>query len=189
MGLFDLFKRRSRTPARPGLPPTEFDCPRCPHYTFAHYALRLFAFHHPLNCMAILSSPESETFLADLLESAAEHCRERGETADFQASDLVVHRVRTGSFPCAIIEMPPPRAITEAFYAALVLLVDTELAKPDLTNASLRYFTLEKGFTEDGSSRTVLCEWTSEGSHVNYGDGPAPDWEAFAHAIARQLSK
>lgn len=50
----------------------------------------------------------------------------------------------------------------------------------------VRYFTLEKGQNLDGSDRTVLCEWERHETgprHENFGDGPAPDPEAFLAAV------
>jgi hypothetical protein len=41
----------------------------------------------------------------------------------------------------------------------------------------------------DGVPYTVLGEWTADGTHVNYGDGPpADDLSGFVAAVARYLS-
>jgi hypothetical protein len=45
-------------------------------------------------------------------------------------------------------------------------------------------FTLEVGFDfETNSPRTVLCGWTKEGTHLNFGDGPSPNVASFVEAI------
>jgi hypothetical protein len=189
MGIFDFLKRKPAEDPLEAVAANEADQPRCPHYTFAHVALRSVAFQQPLQCLAVLASPDARAFIADLLQSVSEFCREQGREADFRANDVVVHMVRAGGYPCAVIEMPPPRATTETFYVALVLLVDPSEASPDFEKVALRYFTLEKGFVLDGPPRTVLGEWTAEGSHVNYGDGPAPGLEPFLQAISELLAK
>ncbi len=137
----------------------------------------------------MLASPNAQTFIADLLQKVSEFCREREQEADFSVKDVVVHLVGAAGYPCAVIEMPPPQATTETFYVALVLLVNPTAEVPDLDKVALRYFTLEKGFVLDGPPRTVLGEWTAEGIHLNYGDGPVPQLEPFVQAIAKLLAK
>lgn len=160
--------------------------PRCGHYSLAHYALRGVAFQDPLFFLGVLASPESQRFLADLLRRVQEHCRDREPLAQFSVEELSVHKRRIGPRPCAIVEMPAPRAVAEAFYAAGVLLADpAELIQGE--PAPLRYFTLERGMSLDGSRRTVLCEWTSDGTHRNYGDGPPPTPDEFLRAIEKLL--
>src|SRR5579885_790015 len=163
--------------------------PRCPHYTFAHVALRSVAFRHPAGCLGVLASPDAHAFLADLLRSVDEHCREMGRPGQLAVDDLNVHRGRCGDYPCAVVEMPRPRGITEAFFVALVLLVDMSADEPDFDHAALRYFTLEKGAMLGGPPRTVLCEWTADGSHVNYGDGPPAELGAFVDKVAEMVSR
>lgn len=79
--------------------------------------------------------------------------------------------------------------MTEAYFVAAVLLVDLEQETPEVDQPALRYFTLEYGATLDGPPRTVLCEWTAEGSHLNYGDGPEPTLATFAEAIEQLLTR
>jgi hypothetical protein len=53
---------------------------------------------------------------------------------------------------------------------------------------SIRYVTLERGSRiETGQTRTVLCEWTADGSHVNFGDGPPPSINDFTKAVAAHV--
>ena len=57
--------------------------------------------------------------------------------------------------------------------------------------AIIRYFTLELGeFFEPVSRRgTFFCEWTADGEHRNYGEGPPPDIAAFCEAIRIKIEK
>ena len=131
MGLFDFFRRKpQKSPAR-DLVEADLPEPRCHHYTLAHYALRSVAFERPLAFLGVLASPDAAKFLTDLMRSVSEHCREREPRPDFSSDDLTLHKVRVGVFPCAVIEMPRPRAITEAFFVAAVLLADLDQELPE----------------------------------------------------------
>jgi hypothetical protein len=152
--------------------------PRCAHYTLAHYALREASLSDPLLYLAILASPQRQMFLEKLLESVVESCAEQNEP-DFAASDLKVHCLRINRYPCAIVELPPPRAFAEAFFTALIACVDPSGPIPDRSSVNAHYYTLECGVSMDGSPRTVLAEWTRDGTHNNFGDGPAPTLDDF----------
>ncbi len=189
MGLFDFFRRGPQPPPQPAAPQSDLAEPRCHHYTLAHQALRTVAFEQPAGFLGLLASPEARSFLADLLTAVTEHCQGREPWPDFGVEALTIHTFRVGQFPCAVVELPPPRAVTEAFFVAAVLLVDLDREQPAPQEAALRYFTLEKGFVLDGPPRTVLGEWTAEGSHHNYGDGPAPQLGPFVRAMEAMLAR
>jgi hypothetical protein len=40
-----------------------------------------------------------------------------------------------------------------------------------------------------GPERTVLCEWTNDGTHANYGTGPEATLEALANALDELLNQ
>jgi hypothetical protein len=157
------------------------------HYVFAHYALRSVALNDPVFYLGVLASPDGLAFLDDLLTKVREHARPGDPPPDFTAADCRIHTVRAGVYPCAVVELPPPRAMPEAYFTATVLLVDPADEQVDLKNAAVRYFTLELGLTLDGKSRTVLCEWARDGTHCNFGDGPSPTIEEFVPALGRLL--
>jgi hypothetical protein len=70
-----------------------------------------------------------------------------------------------------LIAMPPPTEIPDAHFIAIT------------TSPTLRYFTLERGANDLGQPRTVLGEWTQDGRHANFGDGPPADPVLFLHAV------
>ena len=152
---------------------------RCGHYTFAHVALRQIAFDDPLTFLGVLASPDAMRFLADVLRQVREHCKDVEPLADFSVEEVTVHKRRIGRFPCAIIEMPPPQEVPEAFFVGAVLLVDPTQEIDESKGVDLHYYTLEKGAVFEGVPRTVLCEWTADGSHLNFGFGPPPTVDAF----------
>lgn len=159
--------------------------PRCCHYTFAHIALRLNCLTDPRSVLALLASSQTRPYLANVLRAVADGCRDREPQPDFTADDVVIHHLRIGAFPGVVFELPPARAVAEAHLAAMAVLGDPS-ATPQ---PEVRYFTLEKGMSLDGPRRTVLCEWTADGSHLNLGDGPEPTVIAFVAAITPHLSR
>ncbi len=176
MGLFDFFKRKKPLPPEDDGPSAD--------YAFAHYALRQIALSDPLQFLAIAASPDANRFIDAVLKDVAEQC---GRPTSFDATSVKIHPVRVKEFPCAVIELPEPRAMAEAFMVALVAPIDMSANEPPVTNSITgRFFTLEKGFTLSNVPRTVLAEWTMT-SHLNYGDGPPATVEAFIAAIAAQV--
>lgn len=189
MGLFNFFGRKPPKTPEAHLAEPALDRPRCHHYTLAHVALRSVALEQPVAFLGMLASPEAPRFLADLMRSVSEHCKKHEPQPDFRIEDITIHKVRIDNYPCAAIEMPRPRAMTEAYFVAAVLLNDLEEELPNPQEAPLRYFTLEKGlvFDDPPRDRTVLCEWTRDGTHLNYGDGPEPRLEALIEAVRKLL--
>jgi hypothetical protein len=188
MGHFDFLRRKA--PQLPDPNSEQLDYPRCHHYALAHVALRSAAFCDPLGYLSVLASPKARRFPARLLRSVSdsEHCRQEEPQPDFTIEDIAVHLVRAGRYPCAVIELPRPKATTEAYFTAAVLLAVPEDGMPETAPLELRYFTLEKGFVLAGPPRTVLCEWTFDGTHLTFGDGPATQLEAFVRAVEELAS-
>jgi hypothetical protein len=179
MGLFDRLRRRPPAPAAA----EDEEKPRLRHYEFAHFALRQVALSDPLAFLGNMASELRQEFLAAVLAMVDERFGDAADAGEFTARDFRVLPTRVGRYPCAIVVMPPPGAVTEAHLIALVMLAD--LSDPDAVHGEIqgRYFTLEQGIHIDRSTRTVLCEWTADGQHLNYGDCPEPTPAAFAAAI------
>ncbi len=68
--------------------------------------------------------------------------------------------------------------MAEAYFVAIIVKY-----KDDGSNY-YRFITLEFSKNPDGAKQTVLGEWTN-GSHRNYGDGGAPQREAFTESLKR----
>ncbi len=185
MGLFDFLRRKE---SQPNEIREHLAQPRLQHYMMAHVALRSLAFENPLAYLGILGSPDANMFFAQLMESVSEQCPDEPDPG-YRPDEISVHCLRVHSFPCAIVQMPSPKATTEAFFTAAVLMHDPSHDIPEPTQMKLRYLTLEKGFHADGTSRTVLCEWTSEGSHLNFGDGPPPELKLFINELEKAVDQ
>ncbi len=185
MSLFHFGKRK-----RPDSPPPQLNNgpPRDHHYAFAHVVFRSLALNSPLQCLGILASEQAREFLQFAYDQTCEACREHGEP-DFTPDEVTVHCGRVGNYPSAVLQMPPPVGTTEAYFVAVVALVDTTGEPPaDIENIPARFFTLEKGISFDESERTVLGEWTDT-THSNYGTGPEPTVSAFVRQITSFLEK
>ena len=182
MGLFSFFKRNKQSEMEAYL---EANKPRVQHYLFAHRAVREFAFENPMIAFGgLLSDDLRDQTAGALWNSVTEAMEGSGEpTEPFPG---IESRLSTacGVFPCALIKMPTPRKQTEAHFVAIVLRVDPKKDNPS-PPIPISYFTLEHG-GPDGT--TVLGEWTKEGQHVNHGEGPPAEWEAFEQAVARRIA-
>jgi hypothetical protein len=155
------------------------------HYVLAHVAFRSFCQDNPLGFFAMMASPNRAELMANIWEQVRKHCDPEGEPS-FDIADVQVNTARIKNYPSLVFTMPTPTATSEAYFVALVLLIDTGQPKPP-QNPEFACWTLEKGATLDGSDRTVLCRWKKDDSHENFGDGPPPTLPEFARALENVL--
>jgi hypothetical protein len=131
-----------------------------------------------------------------------------------RVTDLTAWHEFVGGHPALVIQMPVPEGPACAFYLTVVLLVsesafqaadaalraytpeapeqfDQRLLAP-LRTAPCRYFTLEKSLGLEGTAEElklgILCEWTRDGSHCNFGVHLPATREAFTDVVARALA-
>jgi hypothetical protein len=55
--------------------------------------------------------------------------------------------------------------------------------------ARIWYFTLERTHPENGEIPTMFCAWAPNGEHLNFGNGPQPDRDAFLALIVSSQSQ
>jgi len=185
MGLFDFLSRKKEQPDA-GSSANE---PRCDHYSFTHQVLRQAAFNDPTRCVSTLGSTECDEYLATLWEAVEQTCEQFDRPVELSPSDILIHRLRVGAYPCALVELPTPAAPGEAFYVALVLTFDLADRSKGFAEHPLRYITLEETGRGGGALTTVLCEWTSEDSHLDHGTGPYPTIEEFMACVAELVTE
>jgi len=142
------------------------------HYLFAHRFLPELLWQGD-SLLGILVNPENQAFLGDQWDAVAQHW-ECAPSAGRERLSFASHWIG-GDNLAVVIFMPPPEQLADAYFAAIT------------TSPALRYFTLEIGQDQAGRPRTVLGEWTREGRHLNYGDGPAPDPALFLQAVCEKL--
>lgn len=154
------------------------------HYAVAHYTLRFMALNDAASYLYTMGTKDS----SDLLEAAIEAaCKQLNLTADFTAQEMKVHPIRVAGHPCAVVEMPLPPEVADAYFTALIASWPP-VPPPEEPAFAPRYFTLEKGSNLDGTPRTVLGEWTKS-DHHNYGDGPEPTVAAFARSLDQLIAR
>ena len=178
-----MFGQRKKATDNP-LPLKE---PRRHHYEFAHLALRQLCANDPLKFFAIFGSEDQRGFVDWIWKTVEDHVGTPAQ--DMRSDEISIVTCRLADSPAILISMPPPKATAEAHAVGLVLTrTQRELVTEAEADAkpAFRYFTLEAGTNLDGSPRTVLCEWAEE-SHLNFGDGPAADLDAFGKAIEQKL--
>ncbi len=178
MGLFNLFSRQPKPAAAgPG------DAPRCDHYSFTHVVLRDAAFANPTQCITTLASADSASYVAGLWQQVVATCKQHQQPAEIKPDDILIHKIRVGAFPCALIEMPTPQQSTEAFFVALVLAIDLSKADWKFEASPLRFITLEHACGDETQLKTVLGEWVSPERYISHGPGPYPGVDEFAKRV------
>ncbi len=154
----------SKTPAKTMV------LPRTQHYVFAHRMLPTLFFEEPAMFIATFEKGGNKFlhFLWNLLGDEASELA--AESLDYQIKRL------ENNTTIALITLPPPQAMTEAYFVAAVF-------RPQ----GNRFITLEYSFNFiEGSPITVLGEWTTT-SHLNLGDGPEPTLEAFFEKVVNLI--
>ena len=152
--------------------------PRLHHYMFAHKGIPSLFFYDPEKFLSILSV-HADTFLRDFWNKVGESL-DKTELVASEGLACEVRKIVNGDVG-ALITLPPPKRITEAYFVAPVYRPQ-ELSK----NERSRFFTLE--YNPEYKNKTVLCEWEAEGPHVNCGDGPEPSLEDFWKAVCTAVS-
>jgi hypothetical protein len=153
---------------------------RIQHYMFAHRVIPQLFYGDPAKFFDIFSR-DADRFVSFYWDKLGEQITQPEGRVDGAGLRGEV-RTLAGDIQLALITMPAPAAVAEAYFTAAAY-------RPQAEGASLaRYFTLEYGINiPDGNPRTVFCGWTAEGAHFNMGDGPAADPELFIDVVQARL--
>lgn len=152
--------------------------PRPLHYVFAHYTLREEAFLATDQLINALREQDQD-YIRHQWFKAIIGCRGSGTQIDKEAvpiEEIRVYSAQQDGITCYLIGMPEAKHMTEAFFVAVV----------QAPEGVVRYYTLEKGFSDEGP-RTIFCEWTADGQHLSFGDGPPATVDAFTERVFRQI--
>lgn len=150
------------------------DQPRQHHYEFAHVVLRAIVFRAGSLVLGLAADGGLTALVHESWQRIGESLSEERR---LPAIGLRGDRVDTPELSAAVITLPRAEHIAEAHLVALV----ADSADP----TRLDFFTLEHSWTEDDAPATVIGCWTRDGRHLDLGDGPAPDPDAFLAAITR----
>jgi hypothetical protein len=145
-------------------------------YQFAHRVFPRWFFEAPDQVAQVLSGPEATPHLVALWKEVATACQE-----DLPSRGLRAETVNWSGWRGHLIHLPEPQEMPEAHYVCAVW---PESEGP----RAGRIITLEMSMSFDGESRTVLGEWRSDGSHLNYGAGPSPEPQAFLTSVENLLT-
>ena len=186
MGLLDFFSRRDKQDSK-----SSTNEARCDHYTFAHTVLQEATFENPTEQVTALVSADAGDLIKRLFDEVVESCVEFNLPVTMEPTDILIHKLRVGPFPCVLVEMPTPKFPTETFFVALVLTVDVTSQEEQARETSLRFITLEHGNFVDSMSDdipTMIGEWLSDESYVKHGMGPPPTIDDFVQCINELVS-
>lgn len=150
------------------------------HYVFAHYTLREQAFEATDSLLSALTNRD-QGYIRDQWFNAMVRCSMWDLPFDstwFPLEEIHFSALKQREVSCYVISLPEPRHESEVFFVAVV----------QSSSEDVKYYTLEKGFQNDGTPQTVFCEWTPDGSHLNHGDGPPATVEAFTESIFRFMN-
>lgn len=87
-----------------------------------------------------------------------------------RVSDLSMSLHNVGGDRAALVQMPPPERSPEAYFVCVV-------------ENGARIFTLEAEASDEHPGEGIVCEWTKEGEHRNFGIGVPANQEAFLKAV------
>lgn len=167
----------------------EVSDPKAQHYIFVHRALPSVFYSDPKKFIALLTQ-DGRGFLHFLWDRVWERelksNRMAGNRIAAYGLDCEIRKLQDGA-TLALITLPPPKGMTEAYFVAAVYRPSRRTLFPKQETLA-RFITLEYGRNLDGSPRTVLCEWTDTHLHDNMGDGPEPTLDAFFEAVCALIS-
>jgi hypothetical protein len=157
--------------------------PRKQHYAFAHKALPQIFFDNPEGLITGLQNRPGEVlnFIWNRVgEHEIEYLSSEGLTAEVRQLPDQTH--------IALVTMPPPEGMTEAYFMALVYRPHPNKFILFKTQPIVRYLTLEYSLGEENLPTAVLCEWHMD-RHLNYGAGPEVDLQAFFTTVCEMVNK
>jgi hypothetical protein len=142
-----------------------------------------------------MGSDEKRILVGFFWHKVCELC-DQEETTDLREEDFTFTCLSLSGFPTILVEMPKPRAITEALFVAILLLANFN-EEPAPENPNVRYFVLELGqFLPDQSTHGVIGEWikdknststTSNNKHLNYGALQDMSINSFLHEVEQHV--
>jgi hypothetical protein len=156
-------------------PPSQ---PRTGHYLFAHRAVPRAFLRDPAPIMGILGSPDAMTFLGGMWDIIDREVDEppvdrRGLSIDhYELSDDVF---------VALLTMPPPQRVLEAYFVALAARLEGE--------TFARAFTLDLAGPPAPGADVGILEWDADGNRQLRDASCTADAAAFVDAIEGLLAK
>jgi hypothetical protein len=102
--------------------------------------------------------------------------------------DLSAWKTKLDERPAFLVEMPKPMQGTDSIFVGAVLDVEGDKVDAWLAEATARVFALEKLGEAPETTSGILCEWTDDGTHMNFGTMEIPATrDAFETAMLGAL--
>ncbi len=157
----------------------EVDFSRRLHYDFAHHIVKDEFFKNPNTFIELILTQKNT--IHNIWNNAQDYYKEQyDEVSDpIENENLSLHTYMSDDIVFVIIEMPTPKQMTEVYFIGMI--IDE---KED--NHDLQYITLEYGEDE---SKAVLCGWTEDGIHLNYGDSSGLTLDEFKSFMLEKKNK
>jgi hypothetical protein len=149
--------------------------PRKHHYYFAHRLLRqVFFDYYDQFYPRLAQDPQAE--LTALWQHVANGIAERERLPSDGLAE--VGREKKDGREVVIIALPEAKAMAEAVF---VVLISGERTR--------EYLTYEKTISfVDNQPLAVLCGWTADGHHLNFGMRSTPDRKGLDEVLAKYLA-
>jgi hypothetical protein len=149
------------------------------NYVFTRMTLAKVVRDDPFRFFATLRSEAGARLLLETWQGAAAQCE---PTCRCDSSGLGHTLTSLGPYHVAIVRLPTPRQITDAFAVGVFARDGVSGAPPEV-----RYLTLEYAFSPmRNAPYAMLCEWR-DGRHVNHGEANGQDDAAFLRAASVPL--
>lgn len=158
------------------------------HYIFAHQMLPALLDENRKQILGSLLMAERDEFLRDVWDYVGEQLDGSDErNSPFEPIGLSARVIENSPYMTCIVSLPNPETLPEAHFVAVVFGPFTNLSAETADQVPYRYFALELTYNPDKTERgTMLCEWR-DGNHLNMGQGPPPDEDAFFMAIQQVM--
>jgi hypothetical protein len=105
-----------------------------------------------------------------------------------RVSDLTMSIQVVAGKPVAVVQMPPPEQSLEVFLIAIVLLNSSTNPENWPQDLQARVFTLEAPHPDYHGDRIgMVCEWTNDFKHRNFGFGVLAEIKIFLEVLAQLI--
>lgn len=147
-------------------------------YSLPHCVVKRLFFGDPIRFVK-LASEEWELGFADFIWKQALPFAAQARDWARRRDQFRCHPVMVSGLTAVLLVFPPPVERAQCHMALAVLARGKRMGRGRPGHG--RYFTLERGRSK---RHTVLCEWTTDGCHVNYLERPAVREDAFIQTVA-----
>jgi hypothetical protein len=153
--------------------------PRVGHYLFAHRAVPRAFLRDPAPILGILGSSDAMAFLSGMWDIIDREV-EPEQRIDRRGLAVDVYELQHDVF-VAMVTMPPPQRVLEAFFVALVARLESD--------TFARALTLDLAGPPGADPLVGILEWDAEGNRTLLEPTSKPEASAFIDVIEALIAK